>query len=559
MRIVTSLLVLLCLAGCSNIGKHKQILNQAEGVIEYQADSAYSLLSSLRIDDIRGKKNRARYALLYSKVLDKQQKKITSDTLMSVAMDYYQDHGSPYHRASAYLYSARIDYNSKDIPEAVKKLTFAQEIAPLDSLYLRGLIYGSIGMCYSEQLNHEKALENYEEECRIFSQLDIKHNVANSLHNQASHQASLRNYDKAVDLCRQSREIYRELGDTANVFNNELSISGYNIRNMLGNALLERRRLFELREQYSNLPKTKEEYDLLSDLYWSDMPDSSAFYQVLALTFCDTMTLRDKSSFYVRYSRIAATTENYKIAYWRLKKANYYLNLFYDDNLEHSVVELDVKYRSKLYRARAEQLRMEKDFVIAISISLLLLIITLIYLVVRHYKNRLRKADEDLGIAQDLAQTITNTQNVLSITANDLQESERFDNINYMMSKLNTLIEKMPSYDKQPRKFIDEFVVVMRNQNKSGGVNTLFHEIIDRDYPDVLDVISLKYKLNSVEIEVLCMLALGVSNNAIRILMDHTNNRTIYNCRSSIKSKLNINVDSKSILEWLDSQQISDL
>lgn len=544
------LLIPISLLGCNDIGSHSRLLSQAENIIELQSDSAYSILSSIRFENIKSRSNRARYALLYTKMQDKKSINIDNDSLIHIALDYYKSHGSDFHRASAYYYSARVDFNSNNIAEAVKKLTCVQESVPRDSLYLQGLTYALMGECYSKQLNHRQAIEYYEEAYKIFHQLEVKHNLANNLFNQSYQYGFLGEYDTAIELRSAAKEIYRELHDTMNMLKCDQSIVGYRIRNN-EDASIVRKAYLNMRLEYAQCRMmTMEDHIILSDLYgYDNQLDSARYHMNLALMRSDTTTSHQKQIYYSRKARVAASERKYRLAYLQLRKSNFHRSQFYDESLEEETGKLNERHKSEIYKTRSKKLESERNSIIIIAFISLCLGLSIAYIIIKRYKSRLRKLDEDLGLAQDLVQAVTNSQVMLG---KEPQESTA-DKINFIMSEFSTLVEKMPMYEAKPRKFIDEFMVIMRSKN--GGARILFCDIIDRDYNGILDIIKDKYCLNNTELETLCMLALGFSNNAIRIIMDHTNNKTIYNYRSSLKSKLNISINSKEILDLFVSER----
>lgn len=65
-------------------------------------DSSLNILEKIRIERVRGRKNKAKYALLYSQALDKNYIDVESDSIIRVARDYYAHRGSNEERAQAF-------------------------------------------------------------------------------------------------------------------------------------------------------------------------------------------------------------------------------------------------------------------------------------------------------------------------------------------------------------------------------------------------------------------------------------------------------------------------
>ncbi len=535
----------LCLLGC---GGEYTILDQAESVIYNHPDSAYTLLSTTHLDEIGSEEERARYALLHSMALDYKGVSLRSDSLTNVALDWYKDNGSEYQRASAYLYSAMVYYRWNDTPEAVEMLTYAQEIAPRDSIYLQCMIAKYMGHLYSNQFDYKSAANRFHRGFDLAVELDDKPTQADISMELYEQYAGQSRYDIAESHIQRGRDIYYELLDSANMLKSECILTRCRVRN--GENPAKAREDYLRERSKFNHPICSEEHIKLAELYDKDNMVDSALYHMNQATQRTPKTLKDKISLHKIVAQMYAMRGRYKEAHSTLTKVNKYQDRFYKENLNIATDRLAERYKGELYKERSQSLESEKRGVIVLSISLISLLLSLTYILIRRYKNRLRILDERLGVAGDLAQAITNSQAMISS-----DDDDSFGNINLIMSRLNDLIEKMPKYESDPHGFINEFVTLMRREKiTQNDSRTIFSQIIDREYNGVLSILESRYNLDSNEIEILSMVALGVSNSAMRIILDHTNNRTIYNLRSSIKSKLNISIDSHSILELLHNE-----
>jgi len=69
--IYISLLAILCMLSCSRHSVHWETLAQVETFIEEQPDSALAALQRIDAQELAGKEERAKYALLLSMALDK--------------------------------------------------------------------------------------------------------------------------------------------------------------------------------------------------------------------------------------------------------------------------------------------------------------------------------------------------------------------------------------------------------------------------------------------------------------------------------------------------------
>lgn len=101
-----SLLALLFLltVGCSH--REPAVLRQAEALMQPHPDSALALLQTCNRRQLSGR-ILARYALLYSMAQDKSLIEVRSDSLLSIAYDYYLRHPSDTLAPRAHLYMGR--------------------------------------------------------------------------------------------------------------------------------------------------------------------------------------------------------------------------------------------------------------------------------------------------------------------------------------------------------------------------------------------------------------------------------------------------------------------
>lgn len=103
-----------------------------DSIEEYISEDPQRALDSLRTvsaGNIPGRENRARAALLHSMALDKNYIDVTSDSIISTAVDWYSRHGSPDEKLKAYYYQGRVYENAGDDEAAMKSFVKAEEYA----------------------------------------------------------------------------------------------------------------------------------------------------------------------------------------------------------------------------------------------------------------------------------------------------------------------------------------------------------------------------------------------------------------------------------------------
>lgn len=125
-RLLSALLLLLVAVSCRK--GEESALQAAESVMSERPDSALMLLEAIDGSQLSGELQ-ARHALLLSQAYDKNYIDLTSDSLISIATAYYENHGNDHYRMMALYYGATVYYNAEDYDRAGIDATQAYEIA----------------------------------------------------------------------------------------------------------------------------------------------------------------------------------------------------------------------------------------------------------------------------------------------------------------------------------------------------------------------------------------------------------------------------------------------
>lgn len=138
---------------CSGNGKEKKPLPelvQAESVMFDHPDSALHILENMPMPSARwDKENHALWCLLVTQAQYKQVMKISSDSLVRIAYDYYKSTNNARRRAMSALYMGSINYELGNIEEAMQYyLEGKSEVEKTDDYKTGYLIMSSLGNLY---------------------------------------------------------------------------------------------------------------------------------------------------------------------------------------------------------------------------------------------------------------------------------------------------------------------------------------------------------------------------------------------------------------------------
>ena len=126
---------LLNMAGCERSFHHRIIshqLDSAEALIHRRPDSALRIVYSADTTLLSMRKDRARYALLRTMAEDKNYIDKSDDSVIRIAQEYYEKHGTDQDKMLSWYYLGIIQKNGANYTDAIlsfeKAENFAQKI-----------------------------------------------------------------------------------------------------------------------------------------------------------------------------------------------------------------------------------------------------------------------------------------------------------------------------------------------------------------------------------------------------------------------------------------------
>lgn len=158
-KIIINITLVFLLIACGR-NEISGTLSQAWKVIEQQPDSARVLLAKMDTPSLT-EKEQAEYGLLMTMVdIKTRHEQITSDSIISASVRYYDQHGDKWHKAMAYHYRGVVKYALNNVPEAIKDLKRAETLAEtLDDELLRNKIYERLAYCNYKNNNFPLVLK----------------------------------------------------------------------------------------------------------------------------------------------------------------------------------------------------------------------------------------------------------------------------------------------------------------------------------------------------------------------------------------------------------------
>lgn len=167
-----SLLFFLLLAACNEKNEITSLLSEAESYMAVKPDSALCLLDSIKHPERLSHKEQALWCLLYTAAQEKKQIKHTSDSLIQIAVRYYEKTDWGERKMQAYYYCGRVLQDLNDAPQAQAFYLKAYDIGKnLNAPALSGELCANLGSLYTLQKLYQPAL-NYQKKAVDYFMMD---------------------------------------------------------------------------------------------------------------------------------------------------------------------------------------------------------------------------------------------------------------------------------------------------------------------------------------------------------------------------------------------------
>ena len=473
-QIIYAIIILysiLIISGCNGnktTNKLMPELEQAEKVMFDHPDSALHLLESMEIPSSQtDKENHALWCLLMTQAKYKMVMKISSDSLVRIAYDYYKPTNNARRKAMSALYMGGLNYNLGNIEESIRFYLEAKtEMEKTNDYKLGYLIMSGLGRIYL----YRNLIEYAFEACQSAYNYSVKDSNLRyqmvSLQYLARCYCLLNNLDKAEQVYEQSAELALELknNDFYAVVQQELAL-----------VYIAQKRFYESLEVVQTLQPSSQTYLLRGQIYLClSKTDSALYYLKKSLRTDNVYT---KRSVYKTLYQLSCDSE-----------FNIYMKEFCDSLLFYtdSVMSLDkgkeiIAYKEKYDHQKLiteqQRLKLEKAdaqrMMFIITICLIVVIAVVAYL----YQKRLvrkettiRKQSEQL---QDYMLQLHEYETRL------MQNNRYMEELKEQLSGQEMNFEELHEYREQ----IDSLQV--ENSRLSEKINSLQHHI--NDYSSKLD------------------------------------------------------------------------
>ena len=456
---------------CSGNGKEKTPLPElvhAESVMFDHPDSALHILEHMPMPSARwDKENHALWCLLVTQAQYKQVMKISSDSLVRIAYDYYKSTNNARRRAMSALYMGSINYELGNIEEAMQYyLEGKTEVEKTDDYKTGYLIMSSLGNLYLFRGFAEYASEACSKAYDYAIKDSNKRYQMASLKFLARCYCIRHEYPKAIEAYQQCASVALELGKDEYY---------YKIQTEIALVYANSGNLKKSLELSKSLPTEYQSTVLIGkNYYYLNQQDSAYFYLNKSL---DTDDVYTKALIYEHLYKIGDNPKYHQNLKMYCDSLLYYNDSIMALDKGKEIIAYKEKYDHQKLITEQQRLKLEKAdaqrMLFIITVCLIVVIAVVAYL----YQKRLvrkettiRKQSEQL---QDYMLQLHEYETRL------MQNNRYMEELKEQLTGQEMNSEELHEYREQ----IDSLQV--ENNRLTEKINSLQHHI--NDYSSKLD------------------------------------------------------------------------
>ena len=500
----------------------------ADTLMWTRPDSSLTILESINCDSLQGEENLAYHALLLTQAQFRCNIPLTSDTLISKAVDYYSDNHNREHYTRSLLYKGGVYEDMGDPVEAMKWYKKAE--AKADSADYRNLaqINFRMGMLYYNNyasnnldLNKFKMAAYYYEILRDKKMTMVALHYCGNVLRITDINVAKNYYDKALSIAR-------ELKDSSEIYDIDINYSllfiQYSLYSQAKKYIIDAYRLNNRFEENSNYYMLSLIYanqkDLDSAKYFISLPDKSQntaydslmMYKALReIALCDN-DISQYRKFDKQYNRISNSLEYNETKY----------------KLNDSEQGFDKSTKSETSISLGK-----KKNIISLLIGLLLLILVVFLLLY------LKKKKDSKRLIDELRKEHISSYNSLR---EDLEKHD--DDFSRLMQSQIDVFEEIMASGYNPNKDPSDYKITHKIKAIDDSNVEFWNGLksyLNHHYDGIIDKISNDYpNLTDADLNFIGLICCDFSDAAIAVCKGYRNTDSVRSRRRKIRDKMKI-------------------
>lgn len=502
------------------------VLKMTENILDEKPALADSLMRMIDSKSIRGKENRARYALLFTAAEFKNYQLAKSDSLIMSAVRYYSINNNIDYRFLSYYYLGCVYLDLNRMSDAGAAFTNAEQLSDqIDNDFWKGLLFYRLGFIFTEACDYHRAEEYYSKSEFYYKQSGSELHRLYAKLNVGQSKKNMQEYRKADSLFRIVEK------ESVTVGNNELHNLCLNSRLSCLLYMQEPDSATQLLNKNGMIDESSDDliHLELMAMYYNIVKDYAKSESCLERAWLCDLSERDSVFLYYTSSLLAKNKGQTEEA---LQYYREYTDL-QNRNLRAILNQPILAAQKEQYKMIAEnELLKYRHARLTLMLSVLIfLLILVIVLVTYHYKKKRMKEQlyDSLAVVEELSGRIEDLKNQVRV-----QFHERHD----ISNRLYSMYFDSTTQDKVTKQQLNVTInSLIKDYTSQESVRKL-DKLLNDSYDGIMNQLANpEFGLTDKELELFRYSFAGLSSKAVSIIIKESP-QNIYQIKSRLLKKV---------------------
>ena len=558
--LATLLFAIYLLIACTHSGRDSKLV-QAETLMQKFPDSALHLLQEIRPEELNSLEDQAYHALLLTEVKDKNFIQQTEDSLIRIAVQYYDSTKNIPMQARSYYYLGCIWRDKDNHPEALKeffKAIFYSKKA--NDNKLTGYIYNNIANLYLSQRLNEQADSIYQ----ITEKLAIQEKDSNLWADVLSQRGTIdinrgkRYYNEAEQKILTAFKVSCHIAQKSMIAKTAYSLSLLYGRMNMGEKAVKFAKLNIIHQDNPNV--TYRDFLILGEAYYKvSQYDSALIFLNKSLCSDDNYT---KAGAYMRLADIAQKQGNLKKALEMERKYSAHLDSAQQKQQSAAIVTTEknilIQRKQSEFKTNLEQLYCYIATGTAFFLASFLVLLKCYKRKVIYYKQK------EMEMSKKLEEMLRQKNEQISFLQKEIAQHR------HSQTEQQTLKEELHTLKTERQALLKESYEhsgvcvkmkrIIQSYKKTDKSNERFDEedwkqlIAETDirWNDITIRLAAKYPLSQDEIYLCCLHLTDIPTSHFRYLMECSRDAIYKKAKRILEQKMKCTDKSISLRDFLE-------
>lgn len=558
--LATLLFAIYLLIACTHSGRDSKLV-QAETLMQKFPDSALHLLQEIRPEELNSLEDQVYHALLLTEVKDKNFIQQTEDSLIRIAVQYYDSTKNIPMQARSYYYLGCIWRDKDNHPEALKeffKAIFYSKKA--NDNKLTGYIYNNIANLYLSQRLNEQADSIYQ----ITEKLAIQEKDSNLWADVLSQRGTIdinrgkRYYNEAEQKILTAFKVSCHIAQKSMIAKTAYSLSLLYGRMNMGEKAVKFAKLNIIHQDNPNV--TYRDFLILGEAYYKvSQYDSALIFLNKSLCSDDNYT---KAGAYMRLADIAQKQGNLKKALEMERKYSAHLDSAQQKQQSAAIVTTEknilIQRKQSEFKTNLEQLYCYIATGTAFFLASFLVLLKCYKRKVIYYKQK------EMEMSKKLEEMLRQKNEQISFLQKEIAQHR------HSQTEKQTLKEELHTLKTERQALLKESYEhsgvcvkmkrIIQSYKKTDKSNERFDEedwkqlIAETDirWNDITIRLAAKYPLSQDEIYLCCLHLTDIPTSHFRYLMECSRDAIYKKAKRILEQKMKCTDKSISLRDFLE-------